>query len=64
MITRFIQRYAVPIAIVTGLIGYRVILPGNSPWWLELGTSMSIALLTLELLRRFGFARVGSKSPK
>jgi len=61
VILRFLHRYAVFIAIVCGLAGYRLILPDNSPWWLELGVALGITFPISLLLHKDGVTRHTTK---
>ena len=58
MIVRFFQRHAGFFAVGAGLIGYRLILPENSPWWLELPTGLAITFTTYILLYKLGITGV------
>ena len=61
MIVRFFQRYAGFFSVLAGLIGYRLILPDDSPWWIELGTGLAITLATYLILYKFGVTRHTTK---
>lgn len=61
MIVRFVQRYAGFFAILAGMIGHTLILPDNSPWWLELGIGLAITLPTYLLLYKYGVTRHTTK---
>lgn len=63
MIFRFFQRYAGRLAVLAGSIGYRLLLPDNSPWWQELGTGLAITVAIYLLLYRYGVTRNGG-NPK
>ncbi len=54
MLVRFVQRYATFFALLAGLIAYRVILPNDAPWWLELTIVLGIAMAIYLLLYKDG----------
>lgn len=61
MVLKFLQRHALVVAILGGLIGRRLILPGDSRWWLELGVTMAITLPICLLLHKDGVTRHTTK---
>ena len=54
MVVRFLRRYALFVAIFSGVIGRRLILPDDSQWWLELGVTVAITLAIYLLLHKDG----------
>ena len=57
MIVRFLQRYAGFVAPFAGLVGYDLLLPDNSAWWIELGTGLAITVTVFLLLYKRGVTR-------
>lgn len=54
MIIRFFQRYATLIALLSGLILPRLVLPGDPAWWLRLAVGLPIAIGVGTLLHKDG----------
>ena len=54
MIVRFVQRYASFFAILAGLISYRLILPDDARWWVELATALAVTIGVYLLLSKVG----------
>lgn len=61
MVLRFLRRYALFIAIFSGVIGRLLILPDDSRWWLELGVTVAITLMIYLLLHKDGVTRHTTK---
>ena len=57
MVLRLLRRYALFIAIFSGVIGRLLILPDDSRWWLELGVTVAITLAIYLLLHKDGVTR-------
>lgn len=53
-VVRFFQRYAHFFAGLAGLIGYRLILPDDSPKWLEVAVLIAVSIAVYQLLFKYG----------
>jgi hypothetical protein len=54
VIIRFFQRWAFVFAILTGSIVYHIVLPDDSPRWLEVGVMLPVAVVVYMLLHKNG----------
>jgi hypothetical protein len=61
MIVRFVQRWASFFAILAGLISYRLILPDDTRWWVELATALAVTIGVYLLLSKAGVTGSGPK---
>jgi len=54
VIVRLFQRYASSVAALAGLVTYRLVLPKDAPWWLELSVVMAVGITVYLLLYKDG----------
>jgi hypothetical protein len=64
VIIRFFQRFALPFAILTGLFAREVILPEDSPWWLDLIVGLPVTFGVFLLLHKDGVTTNRPRSSK